>query len=282
MRAPLLISCCVAVLTTVLAPGGAGAAPKPPRPYVALGDSFVAGPLIPPQEDLANCRRSLQNYPHQVAAIRGFALRDVSCTSAQTKNMTIAQDDHPPQFDALSRSTKVVTLGIGGNDIGFTEIAFNCGSPVPFGTPCQDKYVVNGVDTLQQRIDATAPKVRTVLRGIRQRAPKARIYVVGYPAVLPEDSGAQCWPTMPYTTGDVPYLRGVIRSLNRMLRQAARARGATYVNVYRPSIGHDACQLPLPGRRWVEPVVPASPALPVHPNQTGHTGAASVVAAAIR
>ena len=60
-----------------------------------------------------------------------------------------------------------------------------------------------------------------------------------------------------------------------MLAAQAAAAGATYVDVYGPSLGHDACQLP--GIRWVEPVVPLSPAAPVHPNALGMQGMAAVL-----
>jgi lysophospholipase L1-like esterase len=279
-RTLMIVACFIVMPAAALVPSGAGLA-EPPETYVALGDSYVAGPLIVPHEGPSNCLRSSQNYPHQVATSLALALRDASCSGATTEDMTTAQDENPPQFDALDASTTIVTIGIGGNDIGFTEIAENCASPVPFGTPCQDRYVVNGVDTLQQRIDETAPKVAAVLRGIHERAPSAAVFVVGYPAILPEDSGAQCWPLLPITEGDVPYLREVTRNLNRMLEEQAAANGATFVSLYEPSIGHDACQPPLPDRRWVEPVVPASPAAPIHPNLAGMTGAAGVVAAAI-
>jgi hypothetical protein len=84
---------------------------------------------------------------------------------------------------------------------------------------------------------------------------------------------------MPYASGDVPYLRGVEKQLNAMLAREAAAGGAVYVDVYAPSVGHDACTLP--GTRWVEPAVPASLAAPVHPNAAGMAAMASVVAGAV-
>jgi hypothetical protein len=124
----------------------------------------------------------------------------------------------------------------------------------------------------------TGPKVAAVLEGIRERAPNARIFVVGYLAILPE-SGPGCWPLMPITAEDVPYLRGVQKKLNAMLAKQAAANGATFVDAYTASIGHDACQLPV--RRWVEPVVPASPAAPIHPNLFGMQGYTAAVLARI-
>jgi lysophospholipase L1-like esterase len=212
-----------------------------------------------------------------------MVLRDVSCSGATTTDMTSPQSVsggvNPPQFNSLDENTRLVTLGISGNDIGFTEILRNCFSGTPNGTPCQDHYVVNGDDQLSDRIVATAQKVAAVVQGIHSRAPNARVFVVGYPAILP-DTGPGCWPQMPVTSGDVPYLRAKELELDGMLAAQAAANGAAYVDTYTPSIGHDACQLP--GTRWVEPVAPAAPAAPVHPNALGMQGMAAAVEAAIR
>jgi hypothetical protein len=273
----------VATLAMLVAPGAAGAH-EPPSSYVALGDSYTAGPLIPLQEtDPLGCLRSDHNYPHLVAAALGVRdFRDPSCSGADTADMTNAQNvrpgPNPPQFDRLDADTQLVTVGIGGNDIGFSGILEDCASLTPTGHPCQDHYVVNGHDELAERIDETAPKVAAVLDGIRERAPKARVFVVAYLAILPE-SGPGCWPLLPMTPEDVPYLRGIEKKLNAMLADQAAAKGAAFVDAYAASIGHDACQLP--GVRWVEPAVPASPAAPVHPNLFGMQGYAAAVLARI-
>jgi lysophospholipase L1-like esterase len=255
--------------------------------YVALGDSYTAGPVILNQRtDYPGCLRSDHNYPALIAPfVDQPEFRDASCSGAQTKDMTEAQDvtpdpDNPPQLDRLDADTQVVTLGIGGNDIGFVEIIENCGTPTPTGTPCQDRYVVNGTDQISARITATAPKVAAVLREIHARSPQAAVYVVGYPAILPE-SGPGCWPTMPLAPDDVPFLRAKEKELNAMLatQAAAATANVVYVDTYTPSIGHDACQLPTV--RWVEPLTPVNPAAPVHPNAAGMEGMAQAVRAAM-
>jgi lysophospholipase L1-like esterase len=274
----------LAVTLVVLWAPAAAEARTPPQSYVALGDSYTAGPLIPLQEtDPLGCLRSDHNYPHLLAAALGVAeFRDPSCSGADTGDMTrpqgVTPGPNPAQFDSLDAGTQLVTLGVGGNDIGFSEIIENCGSLTPTGHPCQDHYVVDGRDELSDRIEMTAPKVAAVLDGIRERAPSARILVVGYLAILPE-SGPGCWPRMPIAPDDVPYLRGVQKQLNAMLEEQAVAHGAEFVDAYAASVGHDACQLPVV--RWVEPVVPASPAAPVHPNLFGMEGYAAAVLARI-
>jgi hypothetical protein len=243
--------------------------------YVALGDSYTAGPLIPVQTGQpAGCLRSDHNYPSLVRqSLRSSSFRDVSCSGATTAEMTKAQQvtggANPPQLTALTRSAALVTLGIGGNDIGFAQIIEACAtrsSTKPLGAACKDYYNQGGHDELDARIDATAPKVAAVLDAIHQRSPDATVLVLGYPTILP-DKGPGCYPVVPFSPGDVAYLRQVEKHLNAMLAAQAASGHAQFVDTYRSSIGHDICQLP--GTKWVEGLVPTSPAAPVHPNALG-------------
>ena len=259
------------------------AAPAAAQEYVALGDSFTAGPLIPLQIAPFGCLKSNNNFAHLTARELGLPLKDPSCSGAETEDMTnpqgVTPGPNPPQFDSLSKKTRIVTLQIGGNDIGFSEIAENCMSDSPEGTPCQDRYVVNGRDEISERIQATAPLVAAVIQGTRARAPKARVLVVNYAAILPHQ-GDGCWPQMPITRQDVPYVRAKQEELNAMLAAQAAANGAEVVDWYGASVGHDACQPPV--IRWVEPVVPVNAAAPIHPNLGGMLGASELLVAALR
>ena len=59
-------------------------------PYVSLGDSYTAAPLVPnPTGNPILCGRSTNNYPSDVArAIAPSTFKDVSCSSATTADMT--------------------------------------------------------------------------------------------------------------------------------------------------------------------------------------------------
>jgi lysophospholipase L1-like esterase len=280
----------LAALGILLSGWTAAATAQAPPVYVALGDSYTAGPVIPVQQtNPAGCLRSDHNYPHLLATARGLVLHDVSCSGATTADMTSAQNvtpgpANPPQLDALTPDTKLVTIGIGGNDIGFVSILENCAALTPVGptrsgaSTCQSTYVSNGDDKISDAIRATAPKVGAVLDGIHQRSPSARVYVVDYLDILPV-TGNGCWPQMPLTYADVPYLRAKEVELNGMLATTAAAHHARLVDAYTASIGRDTCQLPT--SRWVEPVVPINPAAPVHPNAAGMVGTAAAVAARV-
>jgi hypothetical protein len=272
---------CVATLAALLAfapaPSLAGAAP----PYVSLGDSYTSGPLILPPALGAplDCLQSARNYPHLTAAALGLSLSDVSCSGATTADFTTAQySDQPPQFNALTSSTQVVSVGIGGNDNGlFFNTLITCAAEdlvFPFGTPCKNTYG----HKLAEEIVADGPVIGAALHQIHVTSPAAKVFVVGYPDILPQSGN--CWPTVPLTTGDVAYLNGVEKELNSMLSSEASANTSTYVDTYTPSIGHDACKSI--STRWVEPVLPESDAFSVHPNEHGMAADASEVEAAMR
>lgn len=234
--------------------------------------------------DPAGCLRSDRNYANLTRAqIKVTKFRDVSCSGAATDDLFAPQDvppgpANPPQLDALDRQTKVVTLGIGGNDIGFTDLLINCSTQAPTGPGCRADCVHDGRDELSERIAATAPDVDRSLAAIRNRAPRAQVFLVGYPTVLAE-TGTGCHPVVPVLPSDVPHLRDKVKELNAMLAARAEKAGAVYVDLAMPSIGHDFCQIPTV--KWVEGIVLTAPAAPVHPNADGMRGAAVTVTARI-
>jgi hypothetical protein len=253
-----------------------------PDTYVALGDSYTAGPLILDQSlDPLGCLRSNRNYPRVARPlVKAAKFVDVSCSGAQTEDLFRQQNVTPgpnmPQFDALGSNTKIVTIGIGGNDIGFSSIVQNCVELNPLGSGCKGDYVTGGRDLLRERIAATAGDIDAVLVEAKRRAPRAKVFLVGYPTIIPE-TGNGCWPTVPIVASDVVYLRGIAKALNTMLQQRAVANGATYVDTATSSIGHDVCS----SSRWVEAIVPTRDAAPVHPNASGMANTGRVVAAAV-
>lgn len=295
-----VLTCCVALGTAACSAAPAATSTSTSTPtatssalasdvdYVAMGDSYTAGPLIPTLTgDPAGCFRSTGNYPDLVAAaIRPASFHDVSCSGAATPELTRPQNvslggRNAPQLQALGPSTGLVTLGIGGNDIGYIEIVNTCARlsrTEPDGAACRDRYTAGGADQLAARIAAATPKVGAALQAIRERAPAAKILLVGYPVLVP-DSGPGCFPDVPFTAGDVSYLRQVENQLNAMLAEQAKRAGATYVDAYTPSIGHDWCQPT--GTKWVESLSPTSPAAPVHPNALGMQATARAVLAAL-
>ncbi|WP_030937193.1 SGNH/GDSL hydrolase family protein [Streptomyces sp. NRRL S-646] len=298
---------CAALVTAVAVgrSGGGGVASSlialPNGPYVALGDSYTAAPKVPGQSGKpAGCERSDHNYPALVARELGLKqgeFHDLSCSGATTADLSAAQSTdqgtNPAQLSAVSRATRLVTLGIGGNDIGFSSMITTCvqaglgyqlenrfGGPPPDKAPCKARYVSDGTEDIAAKIEAAGGRLTGVLHDIERRAPEARVFVVGYPAILPAEGAAGCGRAMGLAPGDVSFLRQQEQQLNAMLRSRAHAAGASYIDTYTPSAGRDACAQR--DVRWVEPLVPAALAAPVHPNERGERGMAQAVLRAVR
>ncbi len=271
-------------------PAAAAVTASSPRHYVALGDSYTAGPRIPEQRtDPIGCGRSTRNYPALVAEALGIRdYTDVSCSGARTDHMTAPQEGplgggtNPPQFGALAPDTDLVTVTISGNDIGFADILDTCfrlSATDPSGNPCQRQATAGGTDRYAQRIGAAAPKVAEVLEGIRQRSPRATVLLVGYPRILPPAVG--CYPALPIARGDVPYLDRVLQQqVTAMLADQANNHGAIFIDSYANSLNRDVCQPP--EVKWVEGTTPTSPAYPVHPNACGMRAVAALTLDTLR
>jgi lysophospholipase L1-like esterase len=275
LRPLALLTLLVALFATATARADGGV-------YVALGDSYTSGPLIPNQHgEPIDCGRSDRNYPSLVAeAFKVGTFVDVSCGSAQTKHMTEPQTDlplggtNPPQFNALRADATLVTVGIGGNDAGLVGVAEKCaqlGATNPTGHACRDYWAPGGNDQVQAKIEATKPKIAAVLQGIHQRSPSARVAIVGYPDPVPKN-GESCWPMVPLSPDDIAYIDELIIRINAMIREQALLNGAQYIDTYADSIGHDVCKLP--PDRWFEGLVPTEPAYPLHPNGKGEASMA--------
>jgi GDSL-like lipase/acylhydrolase family protein len=237
--------------------------------YVAMGDSYTSGPGITPYAPAAppECGQSEHNYPHLVAAALNMSLTDVSCGGAKTENFTMAQyPDQPPQFDALSASTEVVSIGMGGNDnnlfgtllTGCTETEFE---PGPKGkAPCEAKYQ----SFVEATIAADKPAQEQALKEVHTLAPKAKVFVVGYPEITPQHGPC---PTFPWRGRDLKWFRNVTKLGDSLIKAGAKANGASFVDTFKPSEGHNACE-PV-GTRWIEPLIESLTGVPVHPNALG-------------
>lgn len=273
----------IAALAVSLAGSTAASAAGPS--YVAMGDSYTSGPgLVPyePTEQAEKCGRSTINYPHLAAAALGLSLTDVSCGGADTSDETQSQfAGQPPQDEALNSSTEVVTLGMGGNDHElFGTILFGCteldgveGSSV--NAACAKKYE----SFVKAAYKEDKPEQEAALKHIKELAPHAKVFVVGYPEIAPNHGW--CFFSWPWHEADLKWFRNKVEKVgNKLIEQAAKKAGATFVETFKPSEGHNACE-PV-GTRWIEPIVEPLTGVPAHPNAMGQEATAADVEQAMR
>lgn len=236
--------------------------------YVALGDSYASGTGIPPLDD-SGCSRSDHDYAHLLAPKIGATLVDVTCAGATSADLTRSQlAGVPPQLDAVTPATDLVTIGMGGNDLDIVPLFFECLQAKGSGpTPCKDATA----ETIAARGPAVRSGLVKAVAAVHAKAPHARILVVGYPQPFP--AHGTC-PTLPFTPGDTAYAASVMTTLNGYLATAARRAGATYVDLAGPSKGHDICAK----QPWINGAVASAVSEPIHPFAAEHRAAAGIIA----
>jgi lysophospholipase L1-like esterase len=250
--------------------------------YVALGSSMAAGPGIKPRAAGAPrwSGRSARNYAHLIAERLdldgGQSFADVTFSGATTANvLTDEQRGAPPQITALDGSETLVTITIGGNDVGYVPLLLAASLPWPVQ---RLPLLRNRVSELRDRderdraLNAVFDSLCAVGRAVRERAPRARVFFVDYLTILPPDGAVA-----PLSNADAELGRHVAATLERTTADAAAATGCEVARAGAASREHHAWSaepwtikpgLPLPGR----------PAL-LHPNAAGMRAVAELVAA---
>lgn len=254
--------------------------------YVALGDSFTAGPYVPTTDLAQGCLRSNGNYASLVARRLDVAsFVDVSCSGADTRDLRRPQNTFrnatvPAQLDALTEDTDLVTLGIGGNDFDlFGTLLQTCGrlrNSDPSGSPCADYLEGRGSD-LGRRVARIGDRVASSIQAISEHAPRATILLVGYPRIVPADG--TCPRLLPLAAGDYPLAERVARALDGALSRAAETTGVGFVEMYAASRGRDVCSdVPWVNGRFTDQTA----ALAFHPLPAGMDAVADRVVDRLR
>jgi lysophospholipase L1-like esterase len=222
--------------------------------YVALGDSYSSGQGAPPFRPVSKadgCDRSnlaygpliyqrlLRLYPDQ-----HWRFRFVACSGAVTDNLTAGgQNGEPPEGTDLSPSARLVTVTIGGNDIGFAPILADCEL-----LSCNLGALVNPyIAHLSENLAKLVNTLVATYRYIEQRAPLARLIVLQYPDLVPPyPSPSGCSRAFPLFPENAAFLAPYERQLNADIAEAAKRAGAMVVNPNEPGqsysfLSHSAC-----------------------------------------
>jgi lysophospholipase L1-like esterase len=220
----------------------------PPRPisplvaatdggYVALGDSYSSGEgtwdlstdRAYVNGGAADCHRSAKSYFQTVADDHRFARGAVlwACSGATVDDvLTDGEQGEPPQVDRIGAGTSLVTLSIGGNDIGFTDIAEHCLIKLPWSSACRDQD-----SAVRARIARLATELPALFQRITARAPSARIIMLGYPRMFPAQ------PQQPVDligATDQRWLNGIVADLDGVIAAAAAAADRRIVAAHQP------------------------------------------------
>nr|WP_305782344.1 SGNH/GDSL hydrolase family protein [Actinoplanes lichenis] len=216
--------------------------------YVALGDSYSSGVGAPGQT--GTCLRSANSYPGLFAAANDPASYTlVACGGATTDTLRATQ------LSALSAGTDLVSLTIGGNDVGFAPTVLTC----TLGTQAACTAAVEDALGL---LETTIPaKLDATYADIRARAPEATVVVLGYP-ILFSETGTCALMSLPKRQA----LNRGARALNAVIEARARAAGFVWSDVTDEFAGHGICSSAPYLNGLV--LIPASNSF--HPNAAGY------------
>jgi lysophospholipase L1-like esterase len=256
--ATLLVA--IALLVGFLAPALA-----PASSYVALGDSYSSGlGTRTYYEDSGSCFRSPKAYPVLVAAQLGASLRFTACSGAKTGDVL------NNQLGPLSSSTSYVTISIGGNDAGFSDVITECAFP-GWASDCEA-----AINEARSYISNTLPgQLDNVYSAIRSRAPSAMVGVVGYPRLF---NGEDCNAGTFFNPDEESKLNATADLLAGVEGGRAAAAGFAFVDPRGAFTGHAVCD----DVEWLNGL--SNPLMEsYHPNANGQaSGFEPLVYAALR
>ncbi len=277
LTAVLALAAAVVLLATAVACGdddGAGGDAEAIA-YASLGDSFSSGEGAPPYDTgTGKCNAAALAWPRRMYAdAAGFVSIDHrACAGSRTQHLTGAWDDRdlPAQIPGEPDPTiTLVTLTIGGNDLGFGDIIGSCVlaacSPKPDNQDLRAKLATL-TDTL----------AGSVYPALVEAYPEARIAHVGYPRLTPE-AGQDTFQCGWLDEADQVTAAGIVAALDAAIEAAvARSDGAVeYVDVTDAFDGHELCTT----ESWLNPV--GLGAGYSHPNAAGQRALEVAVAEAL-
>jgi lysophospholipase L1-like esterase len=225
---PVLLALAALLTAAVAAVAGAPPAQAAAVRYVALGDSYSsgvgAGSYI---ASSGSCLRSTKAYSALWAAAHApSSYVSVACSGARTSD--VAAD----QLGALGSSTTLVSITVGGNDVGFATVMQDC--------------VLYGTSRCVSEIDAAENEARTVLPGrldnlyarIAQRAPAARVVVLDYPRFY----DTSVWYCIGLSDTSRKKINEGANVLDRVISAAAARHSFTFADVRsRFAADHELC-----------------------------------------
>lgn len=236
--------------------------------YLALGDSFASGEGAYNYKGITDtpknkCHISLASYPYLIASNLSFSTyNSIACSGAttfaiynndtlynyhsQSKGMKEDTYDeliygsllpgYRTQVSFLKRYTpKYITMSIGGNDIGFSDIIKRCIGP---GT-CYGSYEERL--GLLQNINSTFTTLVQTYTKVQERAdPRTRIYIIGYPSIIAEHGN--CGANVHLDEEEILFANQLTDYLNQTIHSAADAAGVIYVDTTDALNGHRLCE----------------------------------------
>ncbi len=241
----VVVAAVVGVVFTAAGPAAGGAT------YAALGDSYSSGVGTGSYTLDSACKRSVYAYPYLWAQKHaGTSLSFVACSGAKTSDLLASQ------VQSVTSSTTLVTMTVGGNDIGFANLIYQC--TISDCSAALDSTRANLETTLGAALDSVYTTVK------QRAAPGATIVVLGYPRVF---SGASCFGTLGISSTEESKANALADALDKVIATHAAADGVTYKSAIAAFTGHAVCS----SSPWLNGLNLFNTGESYHPNRSGHS-----------
>lgn len=136
---------------------------------------------------------------------------------------------------------KVITLTMGGNDVGFGDKIRDCITPITLSPTC--KYVDKERAILGKQIKDQYSKLRGLYEQLYAASDRqAKIYVLGYPQIINGDEAVSCGLNVGALNAEErKMMNNSIIFMNNVIEQSARAAGVKYIDMERSLDGGRLC-----------------------------------------
>jgi lysophospholipase L1-like esterase len=245
---PVLLAA-VCTLAFGVAPASAGTVN-----YVALGDSYSSG--VGAGSYIANsgsCLRSTKAFPQLWTNAHGpSSFVFAACSGAKTTDVSATQ------LGALTGTTSLVSISVGGNDVGFSDVMLSC---VVYGT----NACVTAVNAAENTARASLPGwLDTVYNNIRSHAPNARVVVLSYPRFYHD-----VWYCIGLSSTSRNKINEGADVLDGVISAAATRHGFAFADVRAAfANGHEICD----SGSWLHSVDWSNLTQSYHPTAAGQSG----------
>ena len=218
--------------------------------YVALGDSFSSGVGTGSYALSSSCKRGVYAYPYLLSQQRaGTSLVFVACSGAKTSDLMANQ------ISSVDSATTLVTVTIGGNDIGFADLIYQCTV-----ADCSA-----ALDSTRSSLESVlGPRLDAVYGAIKGRAMGAKIVVLGYPRMF---NGSSCLGAFGISATERTKANQLADALDQTIGTHASTAGVTYKSALSSFSTHAVCS----SSPWLNGLNLFNTGESYHPNKSGHS-----------
>lgn len=230
--------------------------------YIAMGDSFASGEgdmdssyyEFGTNEPENKCHLSRRSYPYLISQTLGIdEFHSVACSGATTYWVTDERQNtkepkinslgiwipgNKPQLNYGIENYAVISLSIGGNNIGFAPKLTECvlwGGTCKYAEPGEHRSnVAKEIASMGRNLKSTYQQIINKTQG------KTKLYVIGYPQFIKPEGGS-CGANVKLNDSERRFIYEAVKYINQVTEAAATSAGAYYVDIEDSLKGKNLC-----------------------------------------